>query len=239
MATASEVLSVAKREIGVTEYPYGSNNVKYNTWYYGRAVSGDAYPWCMVFVQWVLNRANVKGILKTAGCTPLYTWAKANGSYVKPSKMKPGDIVLFCGFDSIAGDADHTGFFEKYDSNGNYVCIEGNTSLTSDDNGGAVMRRTRQRANILGGVRPKYEGDEVTVVLSVLRSGAKGVQVKTVQRLLNDLYYTDSSGKKLKVDAEYGTKTIQAVKKFQKKRGLTVDGIMGANSWSELLKGKH
>jgi len=239
MATASEVLSVARKEIGVTEYPYGSNNVKYNTWYYGHAVSGDAYPWCMVFVQWVLNRAGVTGILRTAGCTPLYTWSKANGMYVKPSNMKPGDIVLFCGFDSIAGDADHTGFFEKYDSNGNYICIEGNTSLTSDDNGGAVMRRCRQRANILGGVRPKYEGDEITVVLSILRSGSKGVQVKTVQRLLNDLYYTDSNGKKLKVDAEYGTKTIQAVKKFQKKRGITVDGIFGSNSWSELLKGKH
>lgn len=241
MATASEVINIAKREIGVTEYPYGSNNVKYNTWYYGRAVSGDDYPWCMVFVQWVLNRAGVKGILRTAGCTPLYTWAKNNGMYVKPSNMKPGDIVLFCGFDDISGDADHTGFFEKYDSNGNYICIEGNTSLTSDDNGGAVMRRCRQKGNILGGVRPKYEGDEVTVVLSILRSGSKGVQVKSVQRMLNGdgLGYTSNDGKKLKVDGVYGTKTIQAIKKLQKKRGITVDGVVGYNTWSELLKGKH
>lgn len=101
------------------------------------------------------------------------------------------------------------------------------------------MRRTRQKANILGGVRPKYEGGEVTVTLSTLQEGSKGVQVKTVQRLLNALYYTDSNGKKLTVDAEYGTKTIQAVKKFQKKRGITVDGVFGSNSWSELLKGKH
>ena len=101
------------------------------------------------------------------------------------------------------------------------------------------MRRCRQKANILGGVRPKYEGDEVTVVLSILRSGSKGVQVKSVQRILNALHYTDSNDRALKVDAEYGAKTIQAVKKFQKKRGLTVDGVFGANSWSELLKGKH
>lgn len=239
MATASDVLNVAKKEIGVTEYPYGSNNVKYNTWYYGHQVSGSAYPWCMVFVQWCLNKAGVKGVLRTAGCTPLYNWAKANGTFVKPANLKAGDIVLFCGFDDISGDADHTGFFEKYDNNGNYICIEGNTSLTSDDNGGAVMRRTRQRANILGGVRPKYEEDEVTVVLSILKEGSKGVQVKTVQRLLNALYYTDASDKKLKVDAEYGAKTIQAVKKFQKKRGLEQDGVFGSKSWSELLKGKH
>lgn len=239
MATASEVLKIANLEIGVMEYPADSNNVKYNTWYYGHKVSGSAYPWCMVFVQWVLNKAGVKGILRTAGCTPLYTWAKANGSFVSPGNMKPGDIVLFCGFDDIAGDADHTGFFERYDNNGNYICIEGNTSLDSDDNGGAVMRRCRQRANILGGVRPNYDEEEVTVVLSILKEGSKGVQVKTVQRLLNALYYTDAKDQKLKVDAEYGTKTIQAVKKFQKKRGLTQDGIFGAKSWSELLKGKH
>lgn len=240
MATASELLAIARKEIGVTEYPYGSNNVKYNTWYYGHQVSGSAYPWCMVFVQWVLNKAGARGSLpRTAGCTPMYNWAKANGRYVSPGNMKPGDIVLFCGFDDIPNDADHTGFFEKYDNNKNYVCIEGNTSLASNDNGGAVMRRTRQRANILGGVRPYYDEEEITVVLSILREGSSGVQVKTVQRLLNALYYTDASDKKLKVDADYGAKTIQAVKKFQKKRGLEQDGIFGAKSWSELLKGKH
>ena len=241
MATASEVLKIAQNEIGVTEYPADSNNVKYNTWYYGHQVSGSAYPWCMVFVQWVLNKANVKGILRTAGCTPLYTWAKANGSFVSPGNMKPGDIVLFCGFDDIPGDADHTGFFERYDSNGNYICIEGNTSKKSANNGGAVQRMCRQRANILGGVRPNYEEDEVTVILSVLKSGSKGVQVKSVQRMLNGdgLGYTSNDGKRLKVDGVYGDKTIQAINKLQKKRGLTVDGIVGANTWSELLKGKH
>ena len=48
MATASTIIKTASNEIGVKET--GNNNVKYNTEYYGKAVNGDAYPWCAVFV---------------------------------------------------------------------------------------------------------------------------------------------------------------------------------------------
>ena len=34
MAAASEVLELARRELGTREEPYGSNRVKYNTDYY-------------------------------------------------------------------------------------------------------------------------------------------------------------------------------------------------------------
>ena len=50
--TAAKLLRIAAAELGVMEYPSGSNRVKYNTWFYGSAVSGDAYPWCAVFVCW-------------------------------------------------------------------------------------------------------------------------------------------------------------------------------------------
>ena len=50
--TAAKLLRIAAAEVGVTEYPSGSNKVKYNTWFYGKAVSGSAYPWCAVFVCW-------------------------------------------------------------------------------------------------------------------------------------------------------------------------------------------
>lgn len=39
---ASDILRIARGEIGVTESPVGSNRVKYNTWYYGREVAGSA-----------------------------------------------------------------------------------------------------------------------------------------------------------------------------------------------------
>jgi hypothetical protein len=37
-----KIIAVAKAGIGVKESPKGSNKVKYNTWYYGKEVSGGA-----------------------------------------------------------------------------------------------------------------------------------------------------------------------------------------------------
>ena len=42
--TAERIISAAREEIGVKESPANSNRVKYNTAYYGRAVSGSAIP---------------------------------------------------------------------------------------------------------------------------------------------------------------------------------------------------
>lgn len=50
--TPQMVIAVARSQLGTKEKPKNSNNVIYNTWYYGHAVSGSAYPWCMTFVEW-------------------------------------------------------------------------------------------------------------------------------------------------------------------------------------------
>lgn len=157
MATANDVLAVARGEIGVTEYPPGSNNVKYNTEYYGIQVYGDdAYPWCMVFVWWVFKHAGASSLFfdggKTASCPTYYRWASKTGRWYT-SGYKPGDVVIFR-FSSSGYD--HVGIVETANNDGTYTVIEGNTSLTSDDNGGAVMRRTRYRSQIVGAYRPEY-----------------------------------------------------------------------------------
>ena len=58
--------------------------------------------------------------------------------------------------------------------------------------------------------------------------GSSGDDVKTLQELLN------SSGYNLDVDGQFGQKTQQAVKDYQAKNNLTVDGIVGNNTWSSL-----
>lgn len=62
-----------------------------------------------------------------------------------------------------------------------------------------------------------------------LRFGSKGEQVKLLQRDLN--YISDSN---LSVDGEFGKLTEKALKEFQAKYKLTVDGIYGAKSQSKL-----
>lgn len=49
----NRLIAIATGEVGTTEYPPNSNNVKYNTWYYRRQVQGKNYPWCAVFISWL------------------------------------------------------------------------------------------------------------------------------------------------------------------------------------------
>ena len=58
-----------------------------------------------------------------------------------------------------------------------------------------------------------------------VRKGSKGTNVKYVQTFLNWCI-----GAKLKVDGKCGTNTTAAIKKYQKKYGLKVDGIFGPQS---------
>lgn len=61
-----------------------------------------------------------------------------------------------------------------------------------------------------------------TAEAAALRQGSSGEQVKTLQSKLKRWgYYTGS------VDGIFGSGTAQAVKYFQRKNGLTVDGIVG------------
>jgi hypothetical protein len=56
--------------------------------------------------------------------------------------------------------------------------------------------------------------------MEILRKGSKGESVRTLQEFL-----------KITVDGNFGPKTESAVKAYQKKTGLTVDGVVGKNTW--------
>lgn len=150
--TREAVLQIAKWQIGVQESPAGSNKVKYNTDYYGKEVSGSAYPWCMAWVWWVFHEAGFN-LRKTASCTNLTNAYKAANQWVTKN-FKPGDIAMF-DFTGKKKKTQHCGIIiEVHD---NYiVTIEGNTSLTNNDNGGAVMQRTRDLQTVTGACRPLY-----------------------------------------------------------------------------------
>ena len=81
------------------------------------------------------------------------------------------------------------------------------------------------------------EESTVNVELIVLKKGAKGEQVKAMQALLIGYGYkmTDASGKSYGADGSFGGATENAVKAFQKKNGLTVDGSVGPVTWKKLL----
>lgn len=59
-------------------------------------------------------------------------------------------------------------------------------------------------------------------VEALSKYGSRGTEVRTIQEKLKRWGYYSGS-----VDGIYGSQTVSAVKSFQKKNGLTVDGIAG------------
>lgn len=149
----NKILTYALKEVGVHEYPPNTNIVKYNTEYYGREVSGSAYPWCCVFQWSIFKNMNMSHLFcngkKVASCRVVHNEMK-NHVVKNPKK---GDLVLF-NFNS--NYPNHIGIIYDILEDGTIITIEGNTSLGNDINGGSVAKRTRNRKNVHSFIRPQY-----------------------------------------------------------------------------------
>lgn len=167
----SKVIETALGELKNTEFPAGSNQVIYNTDYYGWAVSGDAYKWCLVFLWWVFQKSGEKmaffGGAKTASCGTFLKWYQEQGQTVSPDKIQVGDIVIL----NFKGtkETQHCGLVEsRGDNPGTWYVIEGNTSPGlegSQDNGGCVAKKLRSIKNVVGVCRPQYKPEEPAPVI--------------------------------------------------------------------------
>jgi uncharacterized protein (TIGR02594 family) len=67
--------------------------------------------------------------------------------------------------------------------------------------------------------------------MSILRMGSRGPQVSLMQGLLN----SRGASPRLRQDGDFGARTDRAVRAFQTKHGLEVDGIVGSRTWSALV----
>ena len=147
-ASGRNVLEIARAELGQTEQPAGSNRTKYGAWF-----GLDGYPWCMMFVQWCFDQAGQPLPYKTASCSALLNWYRKNQPERIVTEPQPCDIIIynFGHTGIVAGAADHT-----------VTAVEGNTSPSnagSQDNGGGVYRRTRNKTTVTAYIRP-FDGGE-------------------------------------------------------------------------------
>ena len=200
--------------------------------------------WCATFVSACAIKCGATDIIPTeCGCGEMIKLMQAKGIWVEADNYTPsaGDLILYDWQDNGAGDnaawPDHIGIVESV-SNGVITVIEGNYS-------NAVKRRSIavNGKYIRGYGVPKYteaasESTAIKVELTELRKGAKGEEVKTLQRLLNALgYKMQNGGKTYGIDGSFGQATENAVKQYQEAKSLTKDGVVGAKTWSKLLKG--
>lgn len=78
----------------------------------------------------------------------------------------------------------------------------------------------------------RNESKTTGIKLPILSKGAEGEIVKAMQMLLTG--YSYSCGK-AGADGDFGNSTLQALKNYQKDKGLTIDGCCGTKTWSSLL----
>lgn len=138
MTTVEKLLSIARTEVGYTETPPNSNKTKYGKWF-----GLDGLPWCGIFVSWVFAKAGKP--LPQIGFKNGFASCQLALDYFTKKKMvvtdpKPGDLVFYDWNDD--NRFDHVGIVFGNLSRYLTTC-EGNTSLSSDRNGGSVMFRAR------------------------------------------------------------------------------------------------
>lgn len=187
MSDISKLNAAFHAEIGNRENPMGSNNIKYNTDYYGHEVSGDNYAWCCAFIWWVFRKC---GLLmkfcagnKTAYCPFVVNWAKAHNQWVT-SGYQLGDILLYDW--NSDGVADHIGWCAGV-AGGYAKSIEGNSS-------DAVRLNSQPFHKIMGAYRPAYS-DASTNGIQAPSISTQDISKKAT--LNDDGTYTVKSGDNL------------------------------------------
>lgn len=175
MATAKQIIDKARRYIGTKESPAYSNNVIFNTDYYGHPVSGSDYPWCVTFVWDIFRMCDASELFydgrKTAYCPAVLSWGRENGLIVTDGRE--GDLILFDWDNTNPNDADHIGFIAGRGDDGYYITIEGNTAIGNDSNGGEVMER-RRSTGIRAIIRPRYDEEPNKPIEEVAREVIAG-----------------------------------------------------------------
>jgi hypothetical protein len=138
----NKIVEIARKYIGVKEEPVGSNRTQFGKWF---GLDGSA--WCGMFASFVYNEAGYplgtidfkKGY---ASCQFALNHFQKHGEVVTKENAQPGNLTIF-DWDGN-GHADHTGIFIRDLGDGSFECIEGNTGIGNDSNGGEVMLRVRK-----------------------------------------------------------------------------------------------
>lgn len=168
---------------------------------------------CRGFPAWLLRQVGLD--IYGDGATTQYNTAR---NWVMRGKIADGmpDVVC-CVFRQKNGKMEHTGMHL-----GGGVVVDCSVNVRS-----VGMKGWTHYAVPCG----LYSEGEIPmdVIKPTLRKGDKGEAVKDLQEALNKLGYDCGSS-----DGIFGTKTKDAVERFQKALGLSVDGIVGRNTWKAL-----
>lgn len=239
MTAAADALNEARKWLGATEQPPGSNHVPGITDWYG--FDG---AWCdMAVSRWLTDA----GIAHRCAWVPAEVDNAAAGvdgfQLVAPADIAPGDLLCHNFPGGVAYD--HIDMVEARDGD-TLTCIDGNWS----DRCMRVLRNVND-ASIQGGavVRPPYVDAQPAPTPApeprppapsgnpwcpLAVDGVRGpATVSAVQWSLADSQVADLNGDQLAVDGEWGALTASALQRYL---GVAVDGDFGPVSTRALQR---
>lgn len=203
--------------------------------------------WCATFVSAIAYKEGLLDIIPAeCSCNRQIELWKKMGRWEEKDSYVPqvADILYFDWQDSGKGDnvgsSDHVGIVVSV-SGTTMKVIEGNKNNSVEYRVMAVNSqyiRGYGRPDFASKVTKKesvsVKESVCNVELKVLKYGDEGASVKALQVLL--IGYGCSCGKS-GADGDFGNGTLSAVKKYQEKKGLAQDGVVGAKTWAKLLLG--
>jgi hypothetical protein len=222
MATATQLLNVARSQIGYRE-GRGNNN-KYGIWYTKAIHDGNNWnyqPYCAMALSWCAAQVS-SGLTAIGGlwsyCPSWANWFRNRGRFHTSSPQR-GDIVFYdWSGQRRRGKEMHVEIVEAV--NGSYLTTIGFNTTGGSGNqsdGGGCYRRTRHVSMVVGYGRPLYASES---------------NVKPVVTVKTE-YKNRTEKIPLVVDGVWGPNTTRRVQQMLR---VTVDGEMGPITFRALSR---
>ncbi len=260
VTTTEKVIKVAEGEVGYLEKASNADldsktgnagSANYTKYWRDLYPAFQGQAWCAIFVAWCFVQAFGMEMAKKLLRHWPYTYCPTLANLTANTVPKVGSVVLLY----RNGTYVHTGLVVAV-TNTTITTIEGNTSGASGiiANGGGVCKKTYAISSLSDNTKyfmPDYslvgenqtkDGSQKEVKedacmfdVGIVQQGSNGNDVKLLQTLLKAAGCKGADKKALTLDGECGNNTVTAIRKYQKKKRLTVDGIAGPQTWSQIL----
>ncbi len=178
-------------------------------------VTSDEVAWCAAFVGYCLEKAGIRST-RALNARSYLNWGQHT-----PTPDMP-DLVVFRRGDNDAEG--HVAFFVRFEGN--------NVHVLGGNQGDKVCISVFPKSDVLDyRTHPKETVSPLFKFTNTLLRGSNNPQVTLLQNKLKELGYFSGES-----NGNFGPITDAAIRSFQRRNNLSVDGIVGPATWDKLQR---